>query len=238
MTLPLKWPMVAELAFEPGPPPSPVSSLGDRCEAASASGPEGDPPSSVFISALLPHQSRPARSLPLGLVQDFSSCVPPSHTHLPGPSYRTQTQMLPPHFGEAGARAFDRSLGRPPQVGDVPGRERGLCKCVERPEACCPLRDREAGVSERKGLQARGWQQHEVSWVPFVPGPCRAEQPLGSPEGDGFNVRLPQQMENLPVSQPTECWASLGASLGSCVFISSTVVFLLGCGHRGLALGA
>lgn len=122
--------------------------------------------------------------------------------------------MLAPQFGEAGAGAFDRSLGRPPQVGDVPGREGGLRKCVERPEACCPPRDREAGVGKGEGLQARGWQPHEVSWVPFVPGPCRAEQPLGSPEGDGFNVRLPQQMENLPVSQPTERWAGLGASLG------------------------
>lgn len=44
--------MVAELAFEPGPPPSPVSSLGQRCEAASASCSEGDP-SSVFISSAL-----------------------------------------------------------------------------------------------------------------------------------------------------------------------------------------
>lgn len=86
---------------------------------------------------------------------------------------------------------------------------------MERPEACCPPRDREAGVGKGEGLQARGWQPHEVSWVPFVPGTCRAEQPLGSPEGDGFNVRLPQQMENLPVSQPTERWAGLGASLGS-----------------------
>lgn len=82
VTLPLIWPMVAELAFEPGPPPSLVSSLGDKYEAARASCSEGDPPSSVFISsALLPHQSCPACSPPLGLVQDSSSCVPPIPTY-------------------------------------------------------------------------------------------------------------------------------------------------------------